>query len=103
MVLQKLLNSKKPFSVCFSQSSFGFTDSFVIMKRCDVPNLYGTLVEESEYDRSLVTVDLTDKEIAYFRKNIGLFNKVLHTQEGRVYELIGTGFKEHYNIERIKR
>ena len=72
------------------------------MKRTDVNklNLYG--FEEDEENHTIMTRDLNGVEYAEFKRRGKLYQKAMHTDVGRVYELKSNGFSSWYKSKKAR-
>jgi len=101
-VFQKLYEIGACHAVCIAQHPLGFKDIFIVMKRTDVNklNLYG--FEEYEENHTLMTRDLNGVEYAEFKRHEKLYQKVMHSDVGRVYELKSNGFSSWYKSKKAR-
>ena len=104
-IFQELHDAEACHAVCIAQHPLGFKDNFIVMTRTDVNklNLYG--FEEYEENHTLMTRDLNGVEYAEFKRHEKLYQKAMHSDVGRVYELKSNGFSSWYKSkrERIRR
>ncbi len=101
-IFQKLHDTEACHAVCIAQHPLGFKDAFIVMKRTDVNklNLYG--FEEDEENPTLMTRDLNDVEYAEFKRREKLYQKTMHSDVGRVYELKSNGFRAWYKSKKAR-
>ena len=101
-IFQKLHDAEACHAVCIAQHLLGFKDAFIVMKRTDVNklNLYG--FEEDEENHTLMTRDLNGVEYAEFKRRGKLYQKAMHTDVGRVYELKSNGFRAWYKSKKAR-
>jgi len=101
-IFQKLYDTEACHAVCIAQHFLGFKDAFIVMKRTDVNklNLYG--FEEDEENHTLMTRDLNDVEYAEFKRREKLYQKTMHSNVGRVYELKSNGFRAWYKSKKAR-
>lgn len=101
-IFQKLHDTEACHAVCIAQHFLGFKDAFIVMKRTDVNklNLYG--FEEDEENPTLMTRDLNDVEYAEFKRREKLYQKTMHSDVGRVYELKSNGFRAWYKSKKAR-
>lgn len=118
-MLKQLINSGIPFAVVvsyskfISDSTFGGREYFVVMKEKDVPedieiNKEENIkpkktkkdeVKEKPFDEGLSQIDLSEDDTEYFKIiSEDIFERVHHTEDGRVYELKQNSFKTYNNI-----
>ena len=102
-VIEVLLESGICFAVCVASSKFinrevvAFSkDYFVIINKCDEERVKVLTFYPAEGYKQICLRSLSEDEIRVFRKNKNKFNKVIHNEYGRVYELKGWSFKEVY-------
>ena len=101
-IFQKLHDAEACHAVCIAQHLLGFKDAFIVMRRTDVNklNLYG--FEEDDENHTLMTRDLNDVEYAEFKRRGKLYQKAMHTDVGRVYELKSNGFSSWYKSKKAR-
>jgi hypothetical protein len=101
-IFQKLHGLDACHAVCIAQHPLGFKDIFIVMKRTDVNklNLYG--FEEAEDNHTLMTRDLNGVEYAEFKRHEKLYQKAMHSDVGRVYELKSNGFSSWYKSKKAR-
>lgn len=99
-VFDVLFENEICFAVCVATSKFinrdvaAFAkDYFIIINKCDEERVKELTFYPAEGYKQICLRSLSEDEIRAFRKNKDKFNKVIHNEYGRVYELKGWSFK----------
>jgi len=95
------------FAVCVATCKFinqevsAFAkDYFIIINKCDEERIKELTFYPADGYKQICQRSMSEDEIRIFRKNKEKFVKVLHSDDGRIYELKNWSFKNDY--ERIK-
>lgn len=104
-MIEKLLEVQICFALVVSQSTFRVPhldisgkDIFLIVVEKDTQ----TGFEKSDTTPGIYEYDLNDEEYEDFRTNhMEKFDKILHSSEGRVYELKQNSFLKYFHKQQI--
>lgn len=106
-VIETLVNNNINFSVCVALNTFvlkgvkdNSRDYFINILRCDLNKIpYNNLrsrFKPSEDYTALLQLELSEHEAHVFKQSQQYFNKIIHTKDGRVFELKNKSFKEDF-------
>lgn len=112
-VITTLIQNQINFSVCVALNTFrtkgvkdNSRDYFINILRCDLTKIpYNNLKSRfnpSEDYTALLQLELTPREVEIFKESQQYFNKIIHTKDGRVFELKDKSFKEEFKVFKRK-
>ena len=103
-ILEYLISKRICFSVCISTKeannraiTANSKDYFILVKKDDIrPKVKSHWQFKCSNDHcTILQRDLNEDEVFEFKCMTELFNKVIHTADGRVYELKSESLKRH--------
>jgi hypothetical protein len=107
-IFSKLIGKKIPYIVLVSlnsmrriQSDYYSRDYYIILYKGDAVKMKPTMFSKSTDDKSLSERKLSSKEIDIFKTKQHLFDKVKHTNYGRIYEVKGCSFKNYFKSQKL--
>lgn len=72
---------------------------FILIPQSEKKRIHGYGFKNSEGRHDVAERDLTEEEIAYFKKNQNDYLKILHNRDGRIYELKGNSLSKFIDNE----